>query len=397
MMRPHAARDRTPVVELRDVARRYPPLSGSSDRSQPAAVEDVSLTLYQGEVLALLGPSGCGKSTTLRLVAGHERPDTGEVWLDGVLAATPVRVQKGIWLPPERRNIGMVFQDYALFPHLTVADNVAFGLDGTSRDARRDRVRDMLERVDLAQYAGRLPHQLSGGQQQRVALARALAPRPRAVLLDEPFNTLDAGLRDQVRRGLLALLREEGVAVLLVTHDQDEALTSADRVAVMRAGRIDQVDAPTTLYNRPKTRFVASFVGEGSFVPAVVGPGRVDTPFGAIPASGPETWLHSEEVEVLVRPEDVTIEASVEGNAVISGRRARGSVVDYNLTLRPDPGIDPRRLSPVQLHVHAPDWLEPGTPVQVTLRPRHLVAFRGEQSIISACLAMTCSCPQFSP
>jgi len=382
------------VAELRNVARRYPPISGAIDRSHPAAVEDVSLAIHQGEVLALLGPSGCGKSTMLRLVAGHERPDAGEVWLDGVLAATAVRASKAVWLPPERRNIGMVFQDYALFPHLSVADNVAFGLAGTWRGARRERVSEMLKRVGLAQYADRMPHQLSGGQQQRVALARALAPRPRAVLLDEPFNTLDAGLRDQVRRDLLTLLRDEGVAVLLVTHDQDEALTSADRVAVMRAGRIDQNDVPTTLYNRPMTRFVASFVGEGSFVPAVIGPGRVDTPFGAIRAAGPETWLHNEAVDVLVRPEDVSIEARVDGNAVISGRRARGSVVDYNLTLRPDPVLAPRRLSPVQLHVHAPDWLEAGTPVQVTLRPRHLVAFRGEQAVIAACLATTCSCPQ---
>jgi iron(III) transport system ATP-binding protein len=383
------------VVELRGVARRFPERHAlAAGERRPAAVDDVSLELREGEVLALLGPSGCGKSTTLRLIAGHERPDAGEVWIQRRRVAGGER--GGDWVPPERRRIGMVFQDYALFPHLTAAENVAFGLRGMSSTARRERVETLLSAVGLAELAARHPHQLSGGQQQRVALARAMAPRPAAILLDEPFNTLDAHLREQVRGDMLALLRQEGVAVLLVTHDQDEAMTSADRVAVMRAGRIEQVDTPTTLYNRPATRFVAEFVGEGTFVPAVVSAGQVDTPFGAISAVTPDTWLHPEQVALLVRPEEVEIAADAGGNAVVGARRARGSVVEYDLRLRPDPALDPRRLSAVRLHVHAAAWLAEGTPVQVRLSPRHLVAFSGERAVLRACLTPNCTCPEES-
>ncbi|MGI8423680.1 MAG: ABC transporter ATP-binding protein [Chloroflexota bacterium] len=383
----------TPIVELRRVARRFPQRAPQSATERPpAAVEDVSLELLAGEVLTLLGPSGCGKSTTLRLIAGHDRPDAGDVWVEGrcVASAAP----RSAWVPPERRRIGMVFQDYALFPHLTVAENVAYGLRGGSRVKQSERVDTLLSAVGMGALASRRPHQLSGGQQQRVALARAMAPRPAAILLDEPFNTLDAHLREQVRGDMLALLREERVAVLLVTHDQDEAMTSSDRVAVMRAGRIEQVASPTALYNRPATRFVAEFVGEGTFVPAVVTTGRVDTPFGAVAALTPESWLHAEQVSLLVRPEEVEIEADASGNAVIAGRRARGSAVEYDLRLRPDPALDPRRLSALRLHVHAAAWLREGTPVQVRLSLRHLVAFSGERAVLSACVAPGCTCPE---
>jgi ABC-type Fe3+/spermidine/putrescine transport system ATPase subunit len=242
----------------------------------------------------------------------------------------------------------MVFQDYALFPHLTAAENVAFGLRRLSRAERAARVASLLETVGLAGLGGRYPHQLSGGQQQRVALARALAPRPRLVLLDEPFNTLDAGLREQVRSELLAILRAEGVAVLLVTHDQNEALTSADRVAVMRAGRIEQVGAPAAVYNRPATRFVASFMGEGTFLPAAVVDGRLETPFGPIPLpseAGVAPALLPPRVDLLVRPEEVIVEPDPAGNAVVVSRRPRGPDVDYDLALRHQP--------PTQLHPDA--------------------------------------------
>jgi iron(III) transport system ATP-binding protein len=382
-----------PVVALHGVARRFPERGRLTrpDERRPAAVEDVSLTLHEGEVLALLGPSGCGKSTTLRLIAGHERPDSGEVWIEGRRVAAAGG--RGAWVPPEHRRIGMVFQDYALFPHLSAAQNVAYGLRGVPSSERQRRVETLLSAVGLAELAGRFPHQLSGGQQQRVALARAMAPHPAAILLDEPFNTLDAHLREQVRGDLLALLREEGVAVLLVTHDQDEAMTSADRVAVMRAGRIEQVDTPTALYNRPATRFVAEFVGEGTFIPAAVSAGHVDTPFGSITALTPDAWLHAEDVALLVRPEEVEIAAAGSGNAVIAARRPRGSLVEYDLRLRPDPVLDPRRLSAVRLHVHAAAWLPEGTPVQVRLSPRHLVAFSGQRAVLRVCLLPNCTCP----
>jgi iron(III) transport system ATP-binding protein len=390
------------IFELENVSKQFHTLrrngwaAGRDSRAPTrtaAAVDGVSLSLAPGEVLALVGPSGCGKSTTLRLIAGYERPDSGIVRVDGQVVAGGLRGQRPVWVPPERRRLGMVFQDYALFPHLTAAENVAFGLRGVDQVERRHRVESLLATVGLAGYGERYPHQLSGGQQQRVALARALAPRPRAVLLDEPFNTLDAGLREQVRHDLLAVLRAEGVAVLLVTHDQEEAISCADRVAVMRAGRIEQTGTPTGLYNLPATRFVASFIGEGSFVPAVAENGVIDTPFGAVHQADPSLWLLSGPLELFIRPEDVAIEPHPAGNAVIAERRPRGPDVDYELALRPDPQIDPRRFSSVRLHAHAGEWFAPGTPVQVRVKPRHLVGFAGERAIIARCIAPDCSCP----
>ncbi len=222
------------------------------------AVADFSLSVPHGELLALLGPSGCGKTTVLRIVAGLEKPDSGQVLLGG-RDATP-------W-PPERRGVGLVFQSYALFPHLSVAGNVAYGLRGA---ARWRRVRELLELVDLSGYERRKPHELSAGQQQRVALARALAPEPKVLLLDEPLSALDAALRKELRGELRALLKRMGMTALYVTHDQEEALALADRVAVMQEGRLEQVDVPEGLYNRPKTPFVASFLGRANLWPGRV-------------------------------------------------------------------------------------------------------------------------------
>ena len=211
-------------------------------------VDDVSLKVLPGQVTCLLGPSGCGKSTTLRMVAGVEMQDSGEIWVDGSLVCdTEFRV------PPERRHIGLMFQDFALFPHLNVADNVAFGLSG-DKAAMRARVAELLERVGLADYLSAWPHELSGGEQQRVALARALAPRPRIMLMDEPFSGLDNRLRDGIRDDTLDILREQDTAVLLVTHEPDEAMRMADEIALMRGGRIVQQGAPYNIYNAPVDR-----------------------------------------------------------------------------------------------------------------------------------------------
>jgi iron(III) transport system ATP-binding protein len=217
------------------------------------AVEDVSLELRPGELVGVLGPSGCGKTTLLRLIAGFERPDAGEV----VVGGRPVAAGR-TFVAPEKRRIGMVFQDYALFPHLTVERNVAFGL----RRRGDERAQRTLELVGLQHKAGRYPHELSGGERQRVALARALAPEPDVVLLDEPFSSLDATLRGDLRREVELILREAGATTLLVTHDQEEALSLVDRLAVMRDGRIVQVGAPQEVYAQPASRWAAQFVGE---------------------------------------------------------------------------------------------------------------------------------------
>lgn len=217
------------------------------------AVDGITLAIREGEFFALLGPSGCGKTTLMRLLAGFETPDEGRILLDG---------QDIAGLPPHRRPVHMMFQSYALFPHLTVAGNIAYGLRGLPKAEAADRVAEMLALVKLERLAARKPHQLSGGQQQRVALARALAPRPRILLLDEPLGALDRKLREETQGELVALQRRLGLTFVVVTHDQDEALAMADRLAVMQAGHVAQIGAPREVYERPATRAVAEFLGE---------------------------------------------------------------------------------------------------------------------------------------
>jgi iron(III) transport system ATP-binding protein len=259
------------------------------------AVDGVDLTVEPGTVCALLGPSGCGKTTTLRLIAGLETPDAGSVEIGGETVSTAKSS-----LPPERRRIGMVFQDYALFPHLDVAGNVGYGL---GRRPDRARVEQMLSTVGLGGLGGRHPHELSGGQQQRVALARALIAEPRAVLLDEPFSNLDAGLRERVREEVRAILEAQGVTSVFVTHDQEEALSLADVVAVVNAGRIEQVGTPEEVYSRPATRWVADFLGEIEVLPGTIAGGKVECELGQFShAHGSEG-----EVDVLIRPESLAV------------------------------------------------------------------------------------------
>lgn len=261
------------------------------------AARGVSFELEQGQLLALLGPSGCGKTTTLRLIAGFERPDAGEIEIGGELAAGP-----GLFAPPEKRRVGMVFQEYALFPHLTVAENIAFGLP--RGDASRGRrVQQALELVGMPHLAARMPHELSGGQQQRVALARALAPEPALVLLDEPFSNLDAALRVRVRAEVRAILKQANATAIFVTHDQEEALSLVDQVAVMLHGRVEQVATPRQVYYQPATRAVAAFVGDSNFLPGQAEGGWVQTWLGRLPTQM-EMWGA---VEALVRPESIDL------------------------------------------------------------------------------------------
>ena len=293
------------MLGLHDVSKRF----GST-----VALDRASLEVANGEFLALLGPSGCGKTTALRVVAGFERPDAGRVRLDGRVVAGP-----GLHLPPERRRVGMVFQDYALFPHLDVAANVGFGAPRPDRAAR---VRELLALVGLDGLGSRLPGELSGGQRQRVALARALAPRPGLILLDEPWSAIDPVRREAVREELARVLRATGVTVVLVTHDREEAFTLADRIALMREGRVVQVARPEDLYFAPADRWCARFVGASNVVPGHVA-GRLGAARFRRPPSG----------DVLVRPELVGLEPDPAGAGEVIGRTFLGHDVLYRIRL----------------------------------------------------------------
>ncbi|MGD1924577.1 MAG: ABC transporter ATP-binding protein [Paracoccaceae bacterium] len=285
------------------------------------AVDDLSLDVDAGEVVCLLGPSGCGKSTTLRMAAGVEEQRSGRVLVDGKVVSG-----EGRHAPPEERHIGLMFQDFALFPHLTVAENVAFGLT-RQQSGRRKIVANYLARVGLADYGSKYPHMLSGGEQQRVALARALAPKPRIMLMDEPFSGLDNRLRDEVRDEALSILKDEGTAVLLVTHEPDEAMRMADRIALMRAGRIVQVGAPYHVYNYPVDRLAAAFFSDINVVHGVVQGLQTETPFGLFLTPG---LVDNADVEIVVRPQHLDIhedKGTAPPNTPECGAHARGVVV----------------------------------------------------------------------
>jgi len=259
-------------------------------------VDGLSLSLAPGQVTCLLGPSGCGKSTTLRITAGVDRQDSGRVLLDGQVIS-----DGHLHMPPEKRSVGLMFQDFALFPHLTVAQNVGFGLKGSAKDT----VKAMLDRVGLMDYCDKYPHMLSGGEQQRVALARALAPKPRVMLMDEPFSGLDNRLRDGIRDETLSILKEEGTSVLLVTHEPEEAMRMADEIALMRDGKIVQIGAPYNIYNNPKDRAAAAFFSDVNVIKGVAEDFQTDTPFGKFftPA------LHNRtDVEIVIRPQHLKID-----------------------------------------------------------------------------------------
>lgn len=262
-------------------------------------VDQVSLSVAPGQVTCLLGPSGCGKSTTLRMIAGVERADAGTVRIDGRMVAGP-----GVHLPPEARGVGLMFQDFALFPHLTVAQNVAFGLTG-DKAAKAARVGELLERVNLASFGPKHPHELSGGEQQRVALARALAPRPRVMLMDEPFSGLDNRLRDGIRDVTLDILKEEGAGVVLVTHEPDEAMRMADEIALMRGGHIVQMGAPYNVYNAPVDRAAAAFFSDINVIRGVSRGALTITPFGDFLTPG---HVDGGEVEIVIRPQHLKID-----------------------------------------------------------------------------------------
>ena len=310
----------TPFLDLTDIEIAYPP---------QRVIQDVSLRLACVGIGCLLGPSGCGKTTLLRAIAGFEPLQRGSIRLEGVELS-----RLGWTLPPERRRIGLMFQDLALFPHLTLADNVAFGLRDWKAGERRARVHELLRLVGLDEEAQRYPHQISGGQQQRVALARALAPRPRLLLLDEPFSSLDVTLREDLAREIRAILLREGIGGLLVSHDQFEAFAFADEIGVLREGRLLQWDSAYHLYHRPADRFVADFIGQGVLLPGRIETGgRVSTELGEIEGTPPSGCAPGDAVDVLVRPDDVIHDDASPLTAEVAERTFRGAEFLYILKL----------------------------------------------------------------
>ncbi|MFZ1827376.1 MAG: ABC transporter ATP-binding protein [Candidatus Competibacteraceae bacterium] len=310
----------TPFLELTDLDIAYPPRK---------VIREASLTMHCAGIGCLLGPSGCGKTTLLRAIAGFEPVQRGSIRLEGVELSRP-----GWTLPPERRRIGLMFQDLALFPHLTVADNIAFGLRDWKRQERRARVSDLLQLVGLSDFAKRYPHQLSGGQQQRVALARALAPRPRLLLLDEPFSSLDVALREDLAREVRRILLREGTGGLLVSHDQFEAFTFADEIGVLDEGRLRQWDNAYNLYHQPVDRFVADFIGQGVLLAGrVASGGQVMTELGELAGPSPAGCEAGDDVEILVRPDDVIHDDASPLKAEVTERAFRGAEFLYTLKL----------------------------------------------------------------
>lgn len=332
-------------------------------------VEGLDLSLRPGSICCLLGPSGCGKTTVLRCIAGFEPLAGGSVRIGGVLMSG-----EGTNLPPEVRRVGMVFQDYALFPHLDVVRNIGFGTRGTA--AERARVDELIALVGLGAMRSRFPHELSGGQQQRVALARALAPQPRLLLLDEPFSNLDVELREQLAGEVRAILKATGTTAVFVTHDQNEAFAIADEVAVMSRGRLEQIDTAYNLYHRPASRFVADFIGQGVFIQGtVVGDRRLSIELGDVDASESiraaddgNALDAGSEVDVLLRPDDVVHDDSSPRRAIVRHKAFRGAQILYTLEL----SSGARVLSMVPSHHdHAI-----GEAIGIRLEMDHLIAFR---------------------
>ncbi|MDG1519209.1 MAG: ABC transporter ATP-binding protein [Yoonia sp.] len=301
-----------PRLEIRDIAKSF---------GGRAVVGGVSLSVMPGQVTCLLGPSGCGKSTTLRIIAGVDTQDSGTIHVDGALMCdTVTRV------PPEGRSIGLMFQDFALFPHLSVADNVGFGLRGGATE-NANRITELLEKVGMTRHLKAYPHELSGGEQQRIALARALAPKPKVMLMDEPFSGLDDRLRDDIRDETLAVLKEEGTGVLLVTHEPQEAMRMADEIALMRNGQIVQRGAPYNIYNAPVDKQAASFFSDINVIRGEVLGALTDTPFGQFLAPG---LPNGTALDIVIRPQHLKIDFDRAGRGPnptpTDGTPARGIV-----------------------------------------------------------------------
>jgi len=347
------------VLSIEGVSKAYGPEN---------AVEALSLSVKDGELLTLLGPSGCGKTTTLRMIAGLETPSSGTITIAG---ETVTAGADGQFKKPEERDVGIVFQDYALFPHLTVAENIAFGLDELDDDETDARVSELLELVDLQAHDEKMPSQLSGGQQQRVALARSLAPEPDVLLLDEPFSNLDVRLRVEMREEVRRILKRAGVTAISVTHDQEEALSISDRVAIMKDGAIAQIGNPGEVFENPESRFVASFLGQASFLSARV-TDRLETGLGSFNLellNGPIEAYDGAMIDVLVRPDDLQAMPASEPQAdgYVVHRQYNGPNFIYRVELHSGDVVH-------CMHNHV-ETFEAGQPVEVDLAADHELAW----------------------
>lgn len=325
------------------------------------AVSQLTISVDKGEFFSLLGPSGCGKTTTLRLIAGLDRPDEGTIAINGQQVAA-----QNTWVQPEKRGVGIVFQDYALFPHMTITQNVGFGLAGCQRETAKERVDEMLDLTGLDGLGGRYPHELSGGQRQRVALARSLAPSPRVILLDEPFSNLDADLREELRGETKRILKAQGATTILVTHDQEEAFSLSDRVGVLNNGALEQNGTPMEIYHHPRSRFVADFVGMADFIDAEVKGEVVSSVFGTFQLNGSQTQTTGP-VKLMIRPDDVGFSLDPAGEATIVEARFQGASILYLLQLDNGKAIHAIRPSSEIVPV--------GARARVTLDARHIVIF----------------------
>ena len=309
--------DELPSLELNQISKSY---------LSKKVLDRISIKLFRGKITCLLGPSGCGKSTTLKIISGIERQDEGKVFLDNYLVSEAKNENSS----PEGRRIGFVFQDFALFPHLTVFENVAYGLKGRGyENILKNRVKELLQKVNLEDFAFKYPHMLSGGEQQRIALIRAIAPKPKVMLMDEPFSGLDDRLRDEIRDYTLNLLREEKVAVLLVTHDPNEAMKMADNIALMRSGKVVQQGAPYNIYNSPIDIDVAKFFSDLNIIEGIVNNSQVDTPFGPFFTPG---LIDGTTVSIAIRPQHLKLDFDRNGKgpepSTSDGIAAKGYVIN---------------------------------------------------------------------
>ncbi|KPJ94414.1 MAG: hypothetical protein AMJ55_06415 [Gammaproteobacteria bacterium SG8_15] len=342
------------LIEVKNIECKY---------RQQTIVKDLSLHVNQGSLVCLLGPSGCGKTTVLRAIAGFEPVHHGTIHINDQEVSRP-----GFTLVPEKRQLGMVFQDYALFPHMTVLENISFGLRKLGKTEQQATAREMLSVVGMNEYGERYPHELSGGQQQRIALARALAPHPKAILLDEPFSNLDVEMRKRLSSEVRNILKNRGITGIMVTHDQDEAFALGDSVGVMKDGHILQWDTPFNLYHEPADRFVADFIGQGVFIDGVmVTPNQIRTEFGIVNADRAYNWPEESKVEILLRPDDVVYDPEGPLQGKVTEKAFKGAEIMYTLQL--DTGTKILSLFPS----HEDFML--GDKVNIRMDIQHVVAF----------------------